>query len=225
MKALLLLPLAAAALRVPPPRPANHDFASPRAWDSAYAELRPDQEGEWLMQYDGQLQQALATRLSALDRHAPILELGCGNSDLAARLVLDEGFLSVVATDASKTAVEHARLRYAGIADRLTFDVADAKRLNSFRQPFAAIIDKGTLDAICSGEGFDCEARTVASSIARALRPGGVWCSVSLMPPEVIGPHLASECWTFESEPLASAIGGSSGGSGCHLHTCTRHAQ
>jgi SAM-dependent methyltransferase len=188
----MLSVLVLAALRAPPPRPTDPNlFASPAAWDRAYAEVHPGDEAEWLMSYNGPLQKALCSRLSALERDASIMELGCGNSDLCARLALNEGFSNLLVTDASPTAVNHAQHRYAGIAG-LRFAVEDAKRLRCAAGSLGAVVDKGTLDAICSGEGFDCEARAVASSVARALRPGGVWLSVSLMPPNVIGARMKS---------------------------------
>ena len=69
----------------------------------------------------------------------------------------------------------------------------------------AAVLDKGTLDAICCGDGFDWEAGRVAASLVRALRPGGVWVCASLMPPSVVLPLVRRTEWSLAAEPVPEA--------------------
>ena len=153
-------------------------------------------EQEWLLPYEGVLRTTLQRHLAGLARSEPLLELGCGTSDLAAQMHAD-GWSAVTAVDVSRTAVEAAAARF-GASPGLRFAVADARDPSPTVPDgsVAAIVDKGTLDAICCGEGFDYEAKRVAASLVRALRPGGVWCCVSLMPPALVLPLVARDEWS-----------------------------
>tara|TARA_B100000795_G_scaffold169403_1_gene127676 strand:- start:124 stop:1068 length:945 start_codon:yes stop_codon:yes gene_type:complete len=177
------------------------DFASVD-WDTYHA----DGEQEWLVPYDGLLKTTLNQHLADLPRTAPVLELGCGTSSLAAQLHAD-GWSDVLAVDLSRTAVDAAGARHS--APGLRFAVADARDLSPVVPDgsVAAILDKGTLDAICCGDGFDYEAGRVGASLTRALRPGGVWCCVSLMPPGLVLPLLQREEWAeLQSTPFGDRL-------------------
>ena len=177
------------------------DFAAVD-WNAYHA----DGEQEWLLPYEGLLRTTLSQHLAHLPRSAPVLELGCGTSSLAAQLHTD-GWSDVLAVDLSRTAVEAARARYT--APGLRFAVADARDLSPVIADgsVAAILDKGTLDAICCGDGFDYEARRVSTSLTRGLRDDGVWCCVSLMPPEVVLPLLEREEWAeLHAAPLVERL-------------------
>ena len=166
-------------------------------WDALHASTAR----EWLLPPEACLA-ALHDALEGVPHDAPILELGCGTSSLASAL-RDEGWSDVLGTDLSRRAVADADARHA--RPGLRFAVADARDLSTAVADgsVAAALDKGTLDAICCGEGFDYEARRVAASVVRALRPGGVWACVSLMPPSVVLPLMRRAEWTLlQAEPL-----------------------
>ena len=223
--------------RAAPPRCA--DFASPSYWDDLYA--ADDSTTEWLLPCDagGDLARALAERLGAR-RHEPVLELGCGSSDLACRLVAD-GWNDVTACDVSETAIDRARrlaVAEGGARARVEYVVADARRLGEQLGSgrFGAVVDKGLLDAVCSADGWDYEARLVSRAIRRVLRPGGLWVrarraprrpmpteslmrgaarvvqvSIALMPPSALRLAIEPDAWAaFECEQL---------GSGLHVYT------
>ena len=171
-------------------------------WDTYHA----NGEQEWLLPFEGLLRTTLNKNLAHLPPTVPVLELGCGTSSLAAELHA-AGWSDVLAVDLSRTAVDAARARHA--TPGLRFAVADARDLSPVVPDgsVAAILDKGTLDAICCGDGFDYEARRVGASLTRALRPGGVWCCVSLMPPGLVLPLLQREEWSeLESSPLGERL-------------------
>lgn len=163
-------------------------------------EFHKGHEREWLLPYDGELEQWVGSNLGGLPRHAPLLELGCGTSDLAARLY-DDGWRNVTSIDISLQAVHRARAQYCGSRPELRYAVADARALHDIADgDMGAVVDKGTLDAICCGEGFDYEARRVASEAARVLAPGGRWLCISLMPPSVLRPLLVDpQVWSWVS--------------------------
>ena len=175
------------------PRP--HDFGSRMEWDAAHASTAAH-GADWLLPYTS-ISTVLRPWLLAAPS-GPILELGCGTSSLARELVAD-GFSEVTACDYSVVAIERAKSHHDGVAG-LTFAVEDARRLSFGDSSFASVVDKGTLDAICTGEGYDYEAKLVGSEVARVLVPGGRWACLSLMPPSVVRPLLTNSQWwsTFD---------------------------
>ena len=194
---LVRLLLAAPWARVPPPRAC--DFAAVN-WDQYHA----SNDREWLLPYEGPLAAHLRSKaLHALPRDAPLLELGCGTSDLAARL-FDDGWRNVTAIDLSPNAVRLAQQRHGTSRPGLRFAVGDARELRAIPDAsIACVIDKGTLDAICVGDGFDYEARRVAAEAVRVLAPGGRLMCLSLMPPSVLLPLLQRHEWSMiKSEPV-----------------------
>ena len=144
----------------------------------------------------------VAPRCSAHHANASRL-VAPGTSDLAACLY-DEGWQDVTAVDVSRQAIAAATKRYAETRPGLRFEFGDCRHLTNVSDgSYGAVLDKGTLDACCCGDGFDYEAQRIAAEVARVLTPGGLWCSVSLMPPSVLLPLLPKHVWqSVECEPL-----------------------
>lgn len=199
MVLLLGLPRAMAAMLV---RPEANDFSNPAAWDAAYASSNGAM-AEWLLPYQS-VRSILLEELRDM-RDLPVLELGCGTSNLAASLC-EDGFRDVTACDASRVAVEVCQRVY-GAVNGLCFKREDARRLSFDSATFAAVVDKGTLDAILSCEGYDYEGRLVAAELVRVLKPNGCWICISLMPPSVVIPVMQRPEWG-ESLRLVDEIEG-----------------
>ena len=182
------------------PRPA--DFSSHLSWNDAY-QLSAD-EADWLIGYDTGLKETLLARLPEGGR---LLELGCGTSSLAVQLHAT-GKYAVLATDASSVAIDIQRQRHhSKLCPTLSFEVADARNTKLKTSNFAAIVDKGTLDALLCGDGFDYEAACLSGECARLLRSGGSWVSISLSPPRTILPLLARDEWySLSATPLAGSV-------------------
>ena len=186
------------------------DFASPFSWDDAYSQ--ESHESDWLVDANdlrAPLLKALGHPSSA---RWPLLELGSGTSPLAAQLHI-AGFSHVTATDASRTCVQTMERRY----PQLHWKVADARNTKLPSASFGSIVDKGTLDALATGDGWDYEVRSIATEVHRLLRPGGRWACVSLMPPSVWRPTVAAAAAfeRIESEVLVDGV---------HLHVAEREA-
>ena len=179
-----MIPMRPSTLTIRQPVLQMLDYAG-ADWDS----IHRTSSREWLTSYDGALGEALNLRLAGLVRHAPLLELGCGTSELAVKLY-DNGWTNVTAVDVSSHAVAQAQRAWCGpgIRPGLRFEKANAKALSFSDGSVAAVLDKGTLDAMCCGDGFDYEAQCVSSEVTRVLSPGGRWICVSLMAPEVLLP-------------------------------------
>ena len=196
----------------PPPArlgasPVLHDFAAVD-WNEFH---QAHSSKEWLLPSED-MHGRLSKALRGLPRSTPLLELGCGTSTLAAQLV-DAGWCNVTAIDISRHAVEAARVRD-GLRPALRYLVADARNMK-FMAPaqLGAIIDKGTLDAVCCGDGFDWEAKQIANEMVRVLVPGGRWICLSLMPPSVLLPLIQG--------PKLSCVGYEAI-SGLHLYAMRR---
>ena len=158
-------------------------------WDAYHMR---ELEMEWLMPYEGEFGNRLKDGLSRIPRNAPLLELGCGTSSLARSLHDDLGFRNITCIDISRQAIMAAQKDATALAG-VRFEYGDARQMSFEKESFGACIDKGTLDAICCGEGFDYEARRVTMEVFRVLAPGGVWLVLSLMPPSVMLPLIHSQ--------------------------------
>ena len=74
------------------------------------------------------------------------------------------------AVDISSQAVAAARARHLRHKSGLRFALGDARSLAELSESYyGAVLDKGTLDAICCGDGFDWEAKRVAEAVAQDL--------------------------------------------------------
>lgn len=182
-------------------------------WNERHARVS---EEEWLLPYEGRLSRALGKQLDGLPRDMPLLELGCGLSDLAASLY-DDGWRNVTSVDISAVAVQRAEQRWGGPhRPGLTFARADARSLDCFRaSEFGVVLDKGTLDACCCGEGFDYEGSLVLKAVERVLAPGGRWICLSLMGPSVVMPLLPRASWPYAHHERIAG--------GLHLYHARRH--
>ena len=207
------------------------DFASANSWDDAYAAPGGTEAADWLLPYDGKsspLKGALQDALLPVQRRSPVLELGSGTSELASQLICDLGFRDVLGSDLSGVAVQAARdaphnTRAMAVAGaKLSFDVVDARSTGFPVGSFAAVVDKGTLDAICTSDGFDYEAGLMSAEVARILEPGGRWVSISLLPGRVIIPFLERAEWESIGTRTIATASGASGGSVIHMHVAVR---
>ena len=186
------------------------DFASPFSWDDAYS--HESHESDWLVNAEDLKAPLLKALGHPSSTRWPLLELGSGTSPLAAQLHT-AGFSHVTATDASRTCVQTMERRY----PQLHWKVADARNTKLPSASFGSIVDKGTLDALATGDGWDYEVRSIATEVHRLLRPGGRWACVSLMPPSVWRPTVAAAAAfeRIESEVLVDGV---------HLHVAEREA-
>jgi SAM-dependent methyltransferase len=90
-------------------------------WDAVYDTKSPS-EVSWY-QVRPELSLALI-QARAPDRWSPIIDIGCGASSLLGALAT-EGYDDLTAVDASAVAVAKAKVRYADLASRIRWIVAD----------------------------------------------------------------------------------------------------
>jgi ubiquinone/menaquinone biosynthesis C-methylase UbiE len=105
-----------------------------------------------------------------------LLDLGCGDGRLAARVVdACPGIRSVVAVDSSPAMLDHARARFDG-DPRVTvrsWDLADP------------LVPLGAFDVIVSGFAIhhldDGRKRSLLGEVARMLKPGGLFANLEVV--------------------------------------------
>ncbi|OHT11419.1 Menaquinone biosynthesis methyltransferase [Tritrichomonas foetus] len=116
--------------------------------------------------------------LPAVSGRQNALDIGCGNSTLAADL-LEDGFEHVVGYDASSVVIEQNKQRY-GNESRLEWICGDVTKMEKIESnKFDFVIDKGTIDSLmCAGSSARSVTQILAE-VARVLKPGGVFVEVS----------------------------------------------
>jgi ubiquinone/menaquinone biosynthesis C-methylase UbiE len=163
---------------------ATADFSLRTHWDAVYASPRTA-EREWLASVAETLPAVCAQIDGARGRRA--LVPGCGLSRLGEALA-ERGW-QVTNVDFSEPCVALGR---AACADpTIAWAVADVRAMRCFADgAFDAIVDKGTLDALMCGDGFDADVPRYAAELRRVLAPGGRFVAVSLSQPSIALPLL-----------------------------------
>ena len=131
-------------------------------------ELTPDVYARWRASELGSLTETLERRLIMElvgdVRGKSVLEIGCGDGDLA--VVLANEGAHVTAIDASESMIRAARQRAVACEADAQFSVATAQKLPFRDEQFDIVV---AVTVLC----FVRDARPVFGEIARVLRPGG----------------------------------------------------
>jgi ubiquinone/menaquinone biosynthesis C-methylase UbiE len=154
---------------------ADLDIAFAKHWDVFYdkAGMR-DGKFNWLADYV-HLRHVVTPWLKS--KADCILEIGCGNSDLAPGLHAD-GYVNITATDFSSTCIKNMRAQH----PEVQWAVADARSMTMFEDSsFDVVIEKGCLDAVAAREdGLSSKASNeTVKDVHRVLRPGGTFVLMS----------------------------------------------
>ncbi|KAJ7901036.1 methyltransferase type 11 [Mycena olivaceomarginata] len=106
-----------------------------------------------------------------LTGHARVLDLACGTG-FYSRLLLSWGASSVLGIDISSGMIDAARAHpdTTAMPDRLVFRVGDARTLGALSEPFDIVT------------GVSTEITAMWETVARNLRPGGVFVGTTLEP-------------------------------------------
>ena len=139
----------------------------------------------------------------------PILDVGCGVSLLGEELLEAGGFKSVICIDYSDVAIDKMKTR--DNKPGLQYMTMDASKMSFPDNYFGAAVDKGTIDAVMSGEDADGVSRAifVLKEVHRVLAPKGKFILVSSVPKMMYLPMLNSAhlSWRIEAEALKTDAG------------------
>jgi hypothetical protein len=103
--------------------------------------------------------------------------VGCGTSDLPSVVYADR-HAHIILLDSSQTCIDHLSARY---GEDMTYLCADATKLAEF-VPTASvdiIVDKGLMDALFCGEGWNGPIDSMVRQASKVLYPGGMYLLVS----------------------------------------------
>jgi SAM-dependent methyltransferase len=118
---------------------------------------------------------------------ASVIDIGCGNSDLLGDMLHDGHEGELVGIDYIPSVIKEQRSRYKASAE-IRFEEMDARDLKYDAHSFGAVLEKGLLDALLSGEDGNnklgaSDIFAAYKEIGRVLKPGGVMVMITLVNP------------------------------------------
>ncbi|KAB1283293.1 EEF1A lysine methyltransferase 4 [Camelus dromedarius] len=162
-------------------------------WDQRYRCAADSAPYEWFGDFSS-FRDLLEPELLPEDR---ILVLGCGSSALSYELFL-AGFPDVTSVDYSSVVVAAMRARYAHVP-KLRWETMDVRALDFPSGSFDVVLEKGTLDALLTGEQDPWTVSSegvhtvdqVLSEVSRVLVHGGRFISMTSAAPHFRTRHYA----------------------------------
>ncbi|OTF77963.1 Nup188-like protein [Euroglyphus maynei] len=155
---------------------------------------------EWYGNYE-EIKTILLQYLKPSDN---FLVIGCGNSTLSVDL-FDDGYENNTSIDISEIVINKMISKYKsnGIREKLQFECMDIMQMRYANESFNIVLDKGTLDAICS-DNVDID--KIFTQISRVLKYFGRYICVSLLQEHVLEKLLswftANQNWICRIEMI-----------------------
>ena len=167
------------------------EFATKEYWDKFFQKRKDS--FEWYGNYD-EIKPLLLQYLKPNDH---FLIIGCGNSTLSVDL-FDDGYENNTSIDISEIVINKMISKYKsnGIRERLKFECMDMMQMKYSNESFNIVIDKGTLDAVCSDADIDID--KMFSEISRVLKYFGRYVCISLLQEHVLERFLH---WFINENP------------------------
>ncbi|TNV75769.1 hypothetical protein FGO68_gene4145 [Halteria grandinella] len=140
------------------------------------------------------------------DKESEILVLGCGNSELSAKLYAEEGFHYITNADYSRVIIEEMKERNAHMEemDYVEMDITEPLDILD-SESFTLILDKGCLDCVACSQDNAGKVRQMLDNVHRTLAPGGTYVCVSHGRPEMRLAQIqgtAGYKWTVEVQKV-----------------------
>ena len=165
------------------------DFSSKTGWDQFYERrsIPADDHDQLAFEpYEWHSSLDHDTVLQHAERGGSILFVGCGTSTMPLELYdLHEGKSHIICLDYSPSCIEQLAQSWGPTRANMSFLVGDATRLENMPdiadsdEGIDAIIDKGLIDALMCGEGWNGDVERLLASAAKQLRPNGLYVLVS----------------------------------------------
>jgi SAM-dependent methyltransferase len=191
----------------------SFDFSTPQGWEHYYRTGSDDEDEE---EEDAQVvvEWHASVPLEAIADMVPLeakcLMVGTGLSHLPAA-VLDQRKASITLQDSSETCMQRLMDRY---GETMQYAAGDATKLSDFIQgDFDMVIDKGLMDAIFCGEGWDSPIEALIKESCRVLKTGGAYLLVSYVLPTSTREFLVAAGnkvgleWEFDGEGSNDRVG------------------
>lgn len=146
-------------------------------WNSRY-EKTPKDTFEWFQPWP-QIRQYISKYFS---NQGPVLNLGCGNSNMSFDLLAD-GFSKVTAIDFSQIVISQMKQKIGSTPSddqsRLEFITMDATDLSFPSNAFDYVFDKGTIDTLLCCDNVGKTVQNTMKEISRVLKPGGLFICIT----------------------------------------------
>ena len=153
------------------------DFRTQQYWKTFF-ERRKGRAFEWYGEYPAFRRNLLA---AIPDKGARCLVIGCGNSEMSQALHAD-GYAAITNIDFDGGVIAEMAAKTRDTCPGMTWEVMDATQLTFADGSFGAVVDKGTLDAMCTDASEEVAASIgrMVRQAARVLTSGGAYCVVTL---------------------------------------------
>jgi len=166
-------------------------YANPRYWDEYYKKTGEDERFDWYVSWDTKIKETAfapmhigekqtATKLSDIVKtylkpESNILMLGCGNSDMSAKMY-KAGFEQIVNIDISEQLMQNLREKQEASMPKMKWLYMNASDMRFDAASFDVTVDKGTLDAVEQNKEL---VQGAVRESHRILRPGGLFVSIT----------------------------------------------
>jgi EEF1A lysine methyltransferase 4 len=185
----------------------NKEYGTLQYWESRYSEVT--ETFDWFKDF-AQIKDQTASIFP--DKHAKLINLGCGNSLFAVQLV-EEGWIDLVNVDYSENCIQYMKTQYPA----LNWVVCDIFKMDEMfpSDHFDCAIDKGTLDALLTkkhdpwdpSQDILDEIRLYMIQVAKSLKPGGKFIHITFAQPHFRRRFLEFDCFKVKVHALQSENG------------------
>ncbi|XP_069867250.1 eEF1A lysine and N-terminal methyltransferase-like [Dipodomys merriami] len=180
----------------------SRDFGSADYWEKFF-QLRGKKAFEWYGSYldlCGLLHKYIRPR-------EKVLVIGCGNSELSEQLY-DVGYQDIVNIDISEVVIRQMKERNASRRPRMSFLKMDMTQMEFPDASFQVVLDKGTLDAVLTGEEEETLQLVdrMLAEVGRVLQVGGRYLCISLAQAHILKKavgHFSREGWMVRVHQVA----------------------
>lgn len=172
---------------------AQVQFGDKSYWEGRF---QNEDEFEWYHGWAPVLKTAFENQGLAEPKSKNILVVGCGNSSMS-RDMCDGGYEAITNIDFSVTVIQKMRAKNA--SRNMQWLDMDVKDMHIFGdEEFDAVIDKGCLDCILCASESSNNSKLALGEIARVLKPGGKFLSVSYSSERALQYEDENLGWTGE---------------------------
>jgi hypothetical protein len=186
----------------------SFDFSTPQGWEGYYRTRSEVEDAKVVVEWHASV--PLEGIADKVPLEAKCLMVGTGLSHLPAA-VLERQKASITLQDSSETCMQQLRDRY---GETMQYAVGDATKLSDFIQgDFDMVLDKGLMDAIFCGEGWDSPITALIEESCGLLKTGGAYLLVSYRLPTstqdflvAAGKKVGLE-WEFDGEGSNDRVG------------------
>jgi len=200
----------------------SFDFSSVSEWEAFYATDDEDAVEEWHssvpleLVVDYCMGAVGGDKDDAVDDCQKILMVGCGTSRLPEtiwkRSNNKNGAAQITLLDSSPTCIQELKQRYGSAANYICGDALQLSTIDD--APFDTVVDKGLMDALLCGEGWNGPVQKLLKEASTVLRPGeGRYVLVSYRLPSSTQDFLAKVGrdydldWKFDCEGSNDRVG------------------